>query len=350
MKAPALVLVHAFDAHAGSQRVAARLVSAFRDRDIPVRLWLGFGRSGFVSEVRPDWRFLPVETRFVRKLLWPVWLAVASIASLAPLLLGRVLWANSIAAAPAAMPFIMFAPRRLVIHVHENRLPAAALRFLAWVGRRGATVLAVSAHHQHLLGSPATLLPNAVGEGEPPPPPDTRDRLVFVGTASAMKGWPLFMDIVRQLDAPGLGAHAFLAGGIDAPLAGVVAEAEALGIAVTVGEADPAVHHARGFLALQLTDPALADETFSLVAAEAVWHLVPVGGAGAAVLPEVAGGALAFNMAGRDPQAIADAIAALWADPARHAALVAAARQRRPELALDRFADAALAIASAACG
>ena len=201
-----------------------------------------------------------------------------------------------------------------------------------------------------MLGLPATLLPNAVGAGEPPDPPKERDRLVFVGTASAEKGWPLFLEIVRRLDAPGLAPHAFLAGGIDAPCPAALAEAAALGILVTVGQTDPAKHHARGFLALQLTDPALADETFSLVAAEAIWHLVPVGGAGAAVLPEVAGDALAFNIASRDPQTIAAAIETLWARPDRHAALVAAAALKRLDHRVDRFAEQALAIAEAALG
>ena len=344
-KHPTITLVHAFDAHAGAQRVAAALATILRDRGFGMRLWLGFGDAGFVSEAWPDWRFLPTRKPVWRKLLYPFWLVAINLAMVGALLRGDRVWANSVAAVPAAGPFLLLAPKRLIIHLHEDRLPWIADRVIRWAGSRGAQLLAVSDYHAEQLGVTARVLRNAVGYESPPPPPDNRSRLVFVGAANAKKGFPLFLSVVDQLRGRGPSPHAFLAGGPDMPAEELIAQATACGVSVTIGEVRSAVHHANSFLLLQLTDPALWDETFSLVAAEALWHLVPVGGAGSSVLYEVAGGALAFNFDSRDPVSIADAILALWGDRDRYSDLVAAADQMRPRFALDRFANEVMAIA-----
>lgn len=328
--------------------MASLLAVGLRIKGCEVITRLGFGDLGFLSEVEGTSCFMRVDRPVLRKLLYPLWL-IAENLFVFSLLRGRaILWLNAVYAVPAAIPFLIFAPKRAIIHVHENRIPRSLQWLIAWAYRRGATVLAVSAHHQRMLPVPAIILANAVGTGPMPTAPSSRDQIVFVGTTSEAKGYPLLIDLVRRLNVPNLQVHAFLAGGIDAPPPSLIAEAQALGIIVTIGEPDPAIHHARSFLSLQLTDPTLADETFSLVAAEAVWHLVPVGGAGAEVLPEVAGGALAFNISSRDPQAIADAIAELWSDPGRYAALVDSAGQRRARYDLSRFVDTAFSIAEAA--
>jgi len=337
--------LQAFDAHAGAQRVAAQLAGCFRERGVQFRLWLGFGRTGFVSDSAPDWRFKGCDRPSRRKLMYPLWLVVANLACFWPLLSGGQVWANAIASVPAAGPFLLFAPRRLIIHLHENRLPAIAKAVVAWAGRRGVILIAVSHHHAEQLDLDCKVLPNAVGQGAPPSAPAVRDRLVFVGTASAMKGFPLFLAVVQRLDISGLRPIAFLAGGPDTPSGQVLADAQALGIEIRVGELETAVHHANAFLLLQFTDPMMADETFSLVSAEAVWHLVPVGGGGSAVLSEVVGPALAFNRADRDPDTIAQAIRDLWADRQRYQALVEACRAQRPQYALTRFADDVVALA-----
>lgn len=349
-KQATITLVHAFDAHAGAQRVAATLADALRDRGFGLRLWLGFGDQGFVSEAGPGWRFLPTRTPRWRKLLYPLWLMAINIAMVGVLVRGDRVWVNSIAAVPAAGPFLLFAPRRLVIHLHENRLPGLVKTIVSWAGGRGAVAIAVSRHHAKQLGLACKVLPNAVGQGAPPPGPAERNRLVFVGTTSAMKGFPLFLAVVQRLGIEGLRPLAFLAGGPDTPTDQALASARALGIETRVGERDPAVHHANGFLLLQLTDPLMADETFSLVSAEAVWHLVPVGGGGAAVLPEVAGKALAFNLASRDPESIAEAIRALWANRLRYQGLIEACGAERSRFSLDRFADEVAGIARARRG
>jgi glycosyltransferase involved in cell wall biosynthesis len=344
----AILVLHAFDAEAGAQRVAAQLVEGFRGTGLRTRLWLGFGSFGFVSRAAPDWRFLPIERPAVRKLLYPLWVLAAGFASIGPLIGGARFWANSYPAVAAAWPALLFAPRRLVIHLHENGLPPPFGSLVRRAGRRGAAVLAVSAHHASRLGMPVRVLPNAVGAGDPPQPPAERRCLVFVGTASAMKGFPLFLAIARALAGSALVPTAFLAAGPDRPDEVALAAARAAGVKVHVGETRPAVHYAEAFLALQLTDPALADETFSLVAAEAVWHLVPVAGAGSAVLAEVAGPGLAFNIAGQDAAAIAAAIRSLLDDPAAHAALVEGCRRHRRRFALERFHAEAAGIAIAA--
>ncbi|MBV8971079.1 MAG: hypothetical protein JO290_02180, partial [Sphingomonadaceae bacterium] len=338
-----VTLIQAFDAHAGAQRVAAQLAAAFRAGGARVGLWLGFGGSGFTSDIGTTWCFLKLERPRTRKIAYPLWLAAVNLAALGPLLRGGVVWTNSIAAVPAAGPFLLFAPRRLVIHLHETRIPPVAHRIVAWAARRGATVLVVSNYHRTRLALDCQVLSNAV-DAAGPVAAGVRDRLVFIGTARAMKGFPLFLAVAARLaDAP-LDPHAFLAASPNPPTSSDLAAAAAVGVSVTVGETRPGVMLSRGFLFLQLTDPALWDETFSLVTAEAVAHGVPVGGAGARVLAEVAGDALAFDAASRNPDEIAGEIRALLADPARHARLVAACGFERERFTMTRFAAAALTI------
>jgi glycosyltransferase involved in cell wall biosynthesis len=338
-----LIVIHAFDAHAGAQRVAATLATGLRMRGQRVSLWLGFGVTGFVSEAGPTWRFAPLERVSARKLLYPIWLVVASCAMLFQLPGRNRVWANSIHAFPVAWPFLLFAPGRLILHVHENNPAPPFMWLIRFAVRRGTRVVSVSRYHATRLGVQTRVLRNAVhaAEGQPRLPAPA---LLFVGTAQPAKGFALFLEIVRCLAGSGLEPIACLAGGALAPPPSVTEAAAAAGIRVVIGETDTARIYAGGWLTLQLTDPALADETFSLVAAESVWHLVPVGAAGAVVVDEVAEGAVAFNIASRNPEDIADAIRALQADPVRHAALVQGCTQRREDFRLGRFLDGAEAI------
>ena len=66
------------------------------------------------------------------------------------------------------------------------------------------------------------------------------------------------------------------------------------------------------------------------------------------MLPEVAGGALAFNLASRDPDAIAAEIRTLLSDPVRHSALVASCAVESKRFTLQRFDTLAVAILDAA--
>jgi glycosyltransferase involved in cell wall biosynthesis len=339
-----IMIVQAFDAHAGAQRIAAALAQALRSKGFDARLWLGFGRRGFVSDARPEWRFMGTEQPLRRKLLYPLWLIAANVVALVAVLRGAAMWTNSIAAVPAAFPFMLFAPKRLVIHLHETGLPRIAKRIIGWAGSRGACVLAVSEYHRDRLGLDCRVLHNAVGEGEPPGPPARRDRVIFVGSTRPMKGLPLFIDVAQRLAGSGLALHAFLAAGPTPPDADAVTAARAAGVQVTIGETDPRRLFADGFVFLQTTDPLLWDETFSLVTAEALWQLVPVGAAGSRVLAEVAGPALAFNCGARDADAIAKQILALVADRAMYDALVSACFIERRRFSLERFANEAAAI------
>ena len=341
---PRIIIAQAFDAHAGAQRIAADLTRALRARGFGVRLWLGFGSSGFASDARPDWRFMGTDRPAWRKLLYPLWLIAANLAALAALARHTAMWTNSIAAVPAALPFILFAPRRLVIHLHETGLPGIATRLIAWAASRGACILAVSAYHRDRLGLDCRVLYNGVGEGALPGPPARRDRLIFVGSTRAMKGLPLFIDVARQLTGSGLRAHAFLTAAPTPPDPDMVAAAWAAGVQVTIGETDPRRLFVDGFLFLQATDPLLWDETFSLVTAEALWHLVPIGAAGSPVLAEVAGPALAFDCPARDAVAIAGEIRALVADRTRYDTLVTACDSERRRFTMEHFADEAALI------
>lgn len=332
-----LLLVNAFDAHAGSQRVGQSIVTSLWRAGFDVAVKLGFGGRGFLSElpgIVPDVHCNHVPTR---KLLYPFWVftALTPIAWAAGR--GRIIWANSVyAIAPALLAILLF-PHRTVVHLHEASFPLAIrllLRLAVW---RGSAIVCVSVDQARRIDIDAHILPNAVVLPTVDPP-SGGNRLLFVGTTHPIKGFQLFVSVCERLRHVPLQAVAYLS---DAAVheQELVARARTAGISVFFGERSPAAMYRDGFLLLMSSDARLVSETFSLVAAEAVAWLVPVGGAGAAVLPEVLGDALAFNEPSRDPDRIANAIADLQGDPERQVALRHACEARRPHFSETEFVD-----------
>jgi glycosyltransferase involved in cell wall biosynthesis len=185
--------------------------------------------------------------------------------------------------------------------------------------RRGTRLVCVSKDHAVQIGLPAFVLYNFV-ELPDKKEPSACDRLLFVGTTQPIKGLSLFIAVCEALRDLPLRKTAYLSDG--ARRDGVlVASARRAHIDVVFDQSDPVALYSDGFLLFQASDPALCRETFSLVAVEAMARQVPVAGAGTAVLHEVLGDALAFDVPSRDPKIIADRIRSLYADPDRHEVL-----------------------------
>ena len=341
----AVLLLNAFDAFAGSQRVAAALADLLEARGVAVELRLGFGCTGFISGRPRTSTFLPIDRISTRKLFYPLWLLSIMPRVLRVALGGGVVWANTVYGAPATLPALLFAPGRVVIHVHEIEFPTLFRWLLSFAVRRGATLVCVSKFQRTVLGLPALILPNGVGTTLSPPP-KRRCRFVFVGTTAPAKGFALFVSVARALTGSGLEPVAYLPSRQGANHS-LLAEAESVGVALHFGVTDPDEMFADGFLSLLATDPALWTETFSLTCAESIWNLVPVVSAGTLVAAEIAGSALAFDVSDRDPAAIAAQVRALLADPVRFAALVDSCAAQRTEFSLERFGDRAAAIVRA---
>ncbi len=324
---PPVLLIHSFDAYAGSQRIARTLVTTLAAAGADARVRLGFGGRGFLSElpgVRPDIRCDHILTR---KLLYPLWAMLALLPTAWSAARGRIIWANTIHVVPPALLAILLFPHRIVVHLHEATFPWPfrwLLRLARW---RGATIVCVSADQARRIGIDATILPNPVSQ-PPVDLPSRMDRFLFIGTTQPIKGFMLFVAVVRLLNGTDLRPTAYLSDE-DRQDRALVEAARAAGIEVIFGERSPEVMYRDGFLLLMSTDSRLVSETFSLVAAEAVAAMVPVGGAGATVLPEVLGESLAFNEASRDPLTIANAVRQLHADPERYARLRRACAERR---------------------
>lgn len=348
---PAILLMHPFDAIAGSQRIAIDLARALQSGGCPVEVRLGFGSQGFVSQWPGVRRFLDINHIPTRKLLYPLWLFAMLPRVLLAVLAGEVVWANTIHAAPAACLALVLAPKRVVIHVHEVEFPVIFRALLRWATYRGATLLCVSDYHRRALGLDAQVLPNSVTLNADPPMQTPRSQLVFVGNTSALKGFALFIEVARQLEkAAGLTPVAFLP---PAQLCepALLREAQAAHVDLRHGVTDPRDMFGAAYLLLLCTDPARATETFSLVAVEAMSALVPVASAGTGVLKEVLGDALAFDVPSRDPVRMAAEVVALRSSPDRYQALVEACRARRGDYTFDRFRARVLAlVARAASG
>lgn len=337
-----ILLVQPFDAHAGSQRVAHAIATVLARRGVDVSIKLGFGGKGFLSEmpgVRPDIRCDDVA---IRKILYPLWVLLALVPTALAALRGRTVWVNTVYSIAPAMLAILLVPKRTIIHLHEVTFPRP-FHLLIWLAvRRDATLVCVSADQARRLGVSAELLPNSVGRPESDAV-SRADRLLFVGTTQAIKGFALYLAVCRNLEGLALRKAAYLSDE-DRHDPALVEAARSMGVEVVFGERSPDAIFADGFLVLLCTDPRLWVETFSLVAAEAVTRLVPVAGVGVTVLDEVVGEALAFNDPDRDPDRIARDVRGLYQDPQRMTELRAACAERRPHFAEDAFADRLFAL------
>lgn len=346
MTGPNVLIVNAFDAHAGSQRVAATLArSLAADGQSRVRVDLGFGTWGFLSELPMTRVWLGIDKPRYRRPLYPIWVIRQNVRNLLHVARGGHLWLNTVFAVPTAALALRVAPRRVVIHVHEVVFPGVLGRSMHRAIRRGAKAVCVSDHQRRQLGLDCAVLHNSV---EPSDAAGAKDRLVFVGTVSAAKGFDLFTAVARALRDTDLRPIAFVPEIRDAESMRLVEDARAAGVEVRLGETQPGRMFEGAFLTLQATDSRLWIETFSLVAAESIAHRVPVATAGSEVVAEVAGEALAFDHPSRNAAAIARDIRALRADPKRYRLLVAACAERRNKFSVKAFYDGAMKIINSA--
>lgn len=335
-----ILLLNPFDAYAGSQRIGRDVIELLVSAEHDVRVRLGFGGGGFLSGLHGVKADLDCSNVRTRKLLYPLWSLLVSLPVALSALSGRVVWANTVYAAPPALIAALVCPHRVVMHLHETNFPRIFRPFLRLMLYRGVSVICVSADQAVRIGLPATVLPNAVDV----PAHDAfsaRNRLLFVGTTQPIKGLSLFVAVCEDLKDFPLHKVAYLSDEArhDRHLVGAARQA---GIEIVFGESAPEILYRDGFLLLQATDPAIAAETFSLVAVEAMARLVPVASGGVTVLPEVLDDALAFDIPSRDPQLISDAIRSLHADRVRQDALRAACVRRRPFYSKAAFTERVL--------
>ena len=330
-----VLLLHPFDALAGSQRVAVALARAFQGLGVPLQIHLGFGTNGFVSQLAGIKRFLAVNRISLRKAMYPLWIIVMAPRMVWAACRGSLIWANTVHAIPAVLPMLWLAPNRVVLHMHEIEFPRLFHRLLYWAAARGAHVLCVSNLHRQKLGVPAHVLPNCVDNNSDSTPVDP-PVLLFVGEVSALKGFPLFVDVAQRLPPARVRAVACVP---HVPLStrSWVESAQAKIVEIRCGLSKPRQMFAGATLLLQCTDPALATETFSLVMAESLACGVPVATAGTAVATEILGDAWAFDVPNRDPDRIAAEVLALLDDPQRLQALRVAARARRTHFSFLTF-------------
>lgn len=333
---PSVLLLHPFDAIAGSQRVVLNIAQALCNGGCSVDVRLGFGSNGFVSTWSGVRRFLDINNNTLRKILYPFWLIAIFPRVLRGVFNGEVIWANTIHAAPAVFAALIFVPHRVIIHVHEVNFPRLFMCFLRFAGRRGATLLCVSDFHKQLLKLDAQVLFNCVPFEVDHELSSGRTSLVYVGNTSPEKGFSLFIEVAKRLKSSVLISVAFLPS-ISRCDPSLVKAARIAGITVNFGVTDPEEMYRNGYLSLLCSDPTLCTETFSLVAVESMSCLVPVASAGSCVLKEILRDAQVFDVPDRDPDRIVSEINELLSNQFRYEAFVQACRTQRAEYSFDRF-------------
>ena len=331
-----VLIIHPFDAIAGSQRVAVNIAKALQTDGYSADVRLGFGSDGFLSRWKSTKTFLAINNRQFRKLLYPLWLLVIMPRMARAVFAGEVVWANTVHAAPATLLAVLLAPKRVVIQIHEIEFPHIFLTFIRFAARRGTTLVCVSDFQRRMLAIDAQVLPNCVSIPNIESQQIPACNLVYVGNTSAAKGFSLFIDVASLLVGSGLTPVAFLPDLKNSDL-GLLAQAESAGVILHYGVTDSSRMYEGGYLSLLCTDPALSTETFSLVAVESISCLVPVASTGTRVVREILADALAFDEPTRVPEQIASAIRTLLSKPSDHARLVQACRIRRSEYSFHTF-------------
>lgn len=335
---PNITLLVPFDAIAGSQRMAVAVNRALTAAGCQVNIRLGFGSNGLISSdlgVRP---FLNINVISLRKILYPLWILWEMIRNGARVTGGHLVWANTIHAAPATLIALLARPQSVIIHLHEVDFPWIFRRFLTFADRRGALLLCVSRFHRESLRLNALVIPNCSGVEGPrvADAANDRSRLLFVGNTSKEKGFDLFIAVCRELRGSDLRCTAFLPN-LESSNPALCKQAIAAGIEVRYGVTDARKIYSDGAFLMQCTDSARWTETFSLVAAESVTCLVPVVCAGATVIHEIAGPALAFDDPTRNPRVIANRIKSLLANREEYNELINACDTQRREYSWDAF-------------
>ena len=330
-----VILLHPFDAFSGSQRVAATLARAISDSNLHLEFHLGFGTRGFVSSCLGVRQFLGVDHIPSRMLLYPLWILAMWPRMIMAAISGDVVWANTVYSIAPAIPMVLLAPRRLVIHAHELEFPSLIRILMTLAVRRKAQILGVSRLHVQRLGVPAEVLPNCVDVSSDLPPREL-PTVIYVGMASALKGFPLFVEVARRLPSDRVRRVAYLP---SRPVAAesLLKDAEEAEVELKIGYINPLDIYPGASLLLQCTDSSLWTETFSLVMAEALACGVPVATTGMAVAAEVLGDAWAFDVADRDPSRIVAEIERLLASPDRLVGLRVAAKHQREQFTYKRF-------------
>lgn len=319
-------VVHPFDAYAGSQRVVQHVRSALIRLGHRCQVHLGFGSSGFVSNIPEVSRFLPIDNIPWRKRLYIFWIIALTPRILWAVIRGEIVWANSVHAIPAVLPALLLAPRRVVLHIHEIEFPAILYALVRWASLKGALLLSVSDLHRRELKLAADVLYNCY-DNQSETVVKSAPVLIFVGAISRLKGFDLFVEVVSSIEPGTVHAIAFVP---KVPNSGcdLVEAARKAGIELRIGVTDPTAIYPGASLLLQCTNPMLATETFSLVMVEALSFGVPVGTAGMKVADEILGDAWAFDVPDRVPHHIASHVIDLFSNPERLQRLSLAAIKR----------------------
>lgn len=182
--------------------------------------------------------------------------------------------------------------------------------------------------HVHHLGLDLEHLPFEVG-GRP------EQHLVTVGRLERLKGIHVLLDALLHLSRRGIRPTLDVVGGGEA-LAGLRARAERLGLADRVRflgwqSADAVEQAMRG--ATLLVHPSIAPDAMPTVLKEAIAVGTPVVASRLAGIPEILdGGRCGVLVPADDAPALAEAIAALLADPARRQRLAEAGRRHAEHL------------------
>ncbi|GAA2899549.1 hypothetical protein GCM10010455_24110 [Microbacterium esteraromaticum] len=226
-----------------------------------------------------------------------------------------MLWCNGLVPATAT-----WGHGRRIVHLHQH--PDGLHRVLSALSRVGAVATLVPSAHMLRSVPGARVMPNwtaLMPRSERSPRPDDPFTVGFLGRLGPDKGVHVLARAMRLLDEQEPGRYRLALAG--EPL--FVAKSKVAQVEEALAEVDALIDRVGWVRPTEFFDtidllvvPSLADESFGLVAAEAMSAHVPVLVSDAGALPEVVGGETGMVTPKGDPEALAQRIARVAAGDA----------------------------------
>lgn len=288
----------------GGEVMLLRIAAVLRDLGVDVTAVLPASSSVMAAAVREGLPVIGLPAR--NRILWMCalrwWSRTRS---------EGLLWCNGLVPAAATLGH-----RDRLVHLHQR--PSGLRGLISTIARHRAVATLVPSTAMAEVVPHALVLPNwtdAIRRADPPPDDNGHIRIGFLGRLGLDKGVHVLAAAAQLLDECMPGRYRLVLAGepLFVPEADLVQMEEALGPVAHLTHRPGWVDAAEFFDTVDLlVVPSVVEESFGLVAAEAMAARVPLIVSDAGALPEVVGPRGAIVPAG-DPVALAERIADLTA-------------------------------------
>ena len=271
------IVIHPFNGFAGSQKITRGFQKALTDAGHNYKTIVYFGR-GFV-EAKPI--FGGIKSKTLRMILF---LLIVPLSALRLIFVADIVYGMTSWSVPLLLLRSLFSKHRSIVYLHEISKYSLIQLCLKIISKGNAEIIFVSHFHKDVIGLNGRVISNFIDEVTIQP--TNFDRVLFVGAATKVKGFDLFIEVASRIKSDSV-VEAFISSGSR----DLIASARNAGVHVHENVSDRKIIYGKGGILLHLTNPVLAKETFGLTLVEAAAYNIPV---------VVCGSTVAFEILGKD--------------------------------------------------